>query len=299
MRLFDVLKSLIGERDVAVGSQEGFASSADSNGVNFYLPVQTFKALQEGKGNALQKIQLIVLNMLSEQGIAEHTANGFHIGAEDIAGMDNEQADILRLPRRFTGRFQTSISGRTGNSSFRVGLAVEVAEGLTPFSRKGPYLCLTSTERYWLTPAELMGLMAWEKHESLEPAQRGEAANLRLMAELQTAARSGMRIDLSHFDRLDVVVPENVGVIATRLPDGSLMLCPSLGDGSTPDQLEKRWSQLDMSADGGVLRIDNRVVLLDQARMAGIRNVLPTNESRQIRSPSSSPRLRRFWMLHW
>lgn len=274
MRLFDVLKSLIGERDVAVGSQEGFASSADSNGVNFYLPVQTFKALQEGKGNALQKIQLIVLNMLSEQGIAEHTANGFHIGAEDIAGMDSEQADILRLPRRFTGRFQTSISGRTGNSGFRVGLAVEVAEGLTPFSRKGPYLCLTSTERYWLTPAELMGLMAWEKHESLEPAQRGEAANLRLMAELQTAARSGMRIDLSHFDRLDVVVPENVGVIATRLPDGSLMLCPSLGDGSTPDQLEKRWSQLDMSADGGVLRIDNRVVLLDQAKMDGIRNVL-------------------------
>ena len=81
--------------------------------------------MQEGKGNALQKIQLIVLNMLSEQGIAEHTANGFHIGAEDIAGMDSEQADILRLPRRFMGRFQTSISGRTGNSGFRVGLALK------------------------------------------------------------------------------------------------------------------------------------------------------------------------------
>ncbi|MEE1714581.1 hypothetical protein RIM91_35650, partial [Pseudomonas aeruginosa] len=92
---------------------------------------------------------------------------------------------------------------------------------------------------------------------------RGEAANLRLMAELQTAARIGMRIDLSHFERLDVVVPQNIGVIATRLPDGSLQLCPSLGDGSSADQLEKRWSQLDMTADGGVLRIDNRVLLLD------------------------------------
>ncbi|MBN0308293.1 ATP-dependent helicase, partial [Pseudomonas aeruginosa] len=58
------------------------------------------------------------------------------------------------------------------------------------------------------------------------------------------------------------------------LPDGSLQLCPSLGDGSSADQLEKRWSQLDMTADGGVLRIDNRVLLLDQARMDGIRNVL-------------------------
>jgi len=94
------------------------------------------------------------------------------------------------------------------------------------------------------------------------------------MAELQTAARSGMSIDLSHFERLDVVVPDNIGVIATRMPDGSLQLCPCLGEGSTPDQLQKRWAQIDMSANGGVLRIDNRVVLLDEPRLAGIRNVL-------------------------
>lgn len=274
MRLMDVLRSLIGERDEPLSPLDGFRSSADSNGVNFYLPLPSFKALQTGQGNALEKIQLIVLNMLAEQGIAEPTANGFHIGAEDVTGMDLEQADILRLPRRFPGRFLTSISGRTGNSGFRVGINVEMPDGAAAFSRKGPYLCLTSTESYWLTPAELMGLMAWERHESLAAEQRGEAANLRLMAELQTAARSGMRIDLSHFERLDVVVPDNVGVFATRLPDGSLQLCPSLGDGATPDQLEKRWAQLDMSADGGVLRIDNRVVLLDQARMDGIRNVL-------------------------
>ncbi len=274
MRLMDVLRSLIGERDEPLSPLDGFRSSADSNGVNFYLPLSSFKALQTGQGNALEKIQLIVLNMLAEQGIAESTANGFHIGAEDVAGMDLEQADILRLPRRFPGRFLTSISGRTGNSGFRVGLSVEMPDGAAAFSRKGPYLCLTSTESYWLTPAELMGLMAWERHEALAAEQRGEAANLRLMAELQTAARSGMRIDLSHFERLDVVVPDNVGVFATRLPDGSLQLCPSLGDGATPDQLEKRWAQLDMSADGGVLRIDNRVVLLDQVRMDGIRNVL-------------------------
>ncbi|MGQ9951336.1 DEAD/DEAH box helicase [Pseudomonas aeruginosa] len=274
MLLLDFLKSFIGERDVALSTLDGFLASPDSNGVNFYLPVQSFKALQEGRGNALQKIQLIALNMLAEQGIAESTANGFHIGAEDVAGMDLEQADILRLPRRFPGRFLTSITGRTGNSSFRVGVTVEMSEGVAPFNRKGPYLYLTSTECYWLTPAELMGLMAWERHVSLAPEQRGEAANLRLMAELQTAARSGMRIDLSHFERLDVVVPDNVGVTATRLPDGSLMLCPSLGDGSTPDQLEKRWAQLELNGEGGVLRIDNRVVLLDQARMAGIREVL-------------------------
>lgn len=274
MGLMDIFRSLIGERDGALSTQQGFQSQPDSNGLNFFMPMPAFQALQTGQGSALAKVQLIVFNMLAEQGIAETTANGFHIGAEDVSGMDLEQAEILRLPRRLPGRFLTSISGRTGNSGFRVAITLEMPDGAASFTRKGPYLFLTSSECYWLTPAEMMGLKAWERHEALLPEQRGEAANLRLMAELQTAARSGMRIDLSHFERLDVVVPENIGVIATRLPDGSLQLCPSLGDGSTADQLEKRWSQLDMTADGGVLRIDNRVLLLDQARMEGIRNVL-------------------------
>lgn len=276
MRLMNILRSLIGEGETQLAPLEGFRATADSSGVNFYLPQDAFKALQAGTGNALQKIQLIAFNMLLEQGVAEPTANGFHISAEDVAGMDLEQADILRLPRHFNGRFVSDISGRTGSSSFRVGLLVQMPGDSSPipFQRKGPYLSLTSTEQYRLTPAELMGLQAWEKHQALAPESRGESANLRLMAELQTAARSGMPVDLSHFERLDVVLPPNIGVTASRLPDGSLLLCPSLGDGSSSDQLEKRWSQLEMSADGGVMRIDNRVVLLDQRKMEGIRNVL-------------------------
>lgn len=276
MRLLNILRSLIGEAGTELAPLDGFRAMADSNGVNFYLPQLEFTALQSGTGNALQKIQLIVLNMLLEQGVAEPTANGFHVSAEDVSGMDLEQADILRLPRRFNGRFIASITGRTGQSGFQVALMVQMPGESSPvsFQRKGPYLYLTDSEHYRLTPAELMGLQACEAHQSLAPESRGEAANLRLMAELQTAARSGMAVDLGHFERLDVVVPESIGVIATRLPDGSLSLCPSLGDGSSADQLEKRWSQLEMSADGGVLRIDNRIVLLDKEKMEGIRNVL-------------------------
>ena len=274
MGLADIFKSLLGEGRATLSTQQGFVHAADSDGVNFYLDKTAHGALLEGKGNSLQKVQMIVLRMLQEQGLAEPLANGFHVAAEDVAGMDEEQAEILRLPRRFNMNFTSKISGRTGNSGFHVDLAVLSGSTEAPFTRKGPLLFLTSTESYRLTPAELMGLMAWERHQNLLPQQRGEAANLRMMAELQTAARSGMRVDLSHFDRLDVVVPENIGVIATRLPDGSLMLSPSLGDGSTPDQLEKRWSQLDIGADGGVLRIDNRVVLLDPQKMAAIREVL-------------------------
>jgi SNF2 family DNA or RNA helicase len=91
---------------------------------------------------------------------------------------------------------------------------------------------------------------------------------------LQTAQRSGMKLDLSNFKTLDVVVPDDIGVIATKLPDGSLELCPSLGDGSTPDQLNTRWSQLDLNRAGGVLRVENRMVLLEPEKMAAIREVL-------------------------
>ncbi|MFM5059445.1 DEAD/DEAH box helicase [Aeromonas caviae] len=274
MRLVEFLRSFIGDTDNAINNQLGFHSQPDSSGLNFFLPASELKSLQVGQGNTRQKVQLICLNMLAEQGVAETTANGFHIEAEDITGMDGEQAEILDLPPRFPGQFVSTIHGRTGNSGFRVAITASMPEGETPFTRKGPFLYLGSQECYWLTPAELMGLMAWEQHETLTAELRGETANLRLMAELQTAARSGMRIDLSHFERLDVVVPDNIGIIATRMPDGSLQLCPCLGEGSTPDQLQKRWAQIDMSANGGVLRIDNRVVLLDEPRLAGIRNVL-------------------------
>ena len=274
MAFLDMIKGLLGGPEESLAQLDGFQFQADSEGLNFYVHKATFDALLGGGGNTLQKIQLITLRMLEEQGFAEVLPNGFHVLATDLAGLDDEQAEVLRLPGRFPGEFATRIQGRTAHSGFRLVLSARLKDGEAPFTRKGPLLRLSSTEVYRLTPAELMGLEAWERHQTLAPEARNEAANLRLMAELQTAARSGMRIDLSHFDRLEVVVPDNIGVTATRLPDGSLMLCPSLGEGSTPDQLEKRWSQLDMSADGGVLRIDNRVVLLEAKKMAAIREVL-------------------------
>lgn len=272
--LRDFFKNLIGERKSDISSDQGFSCLNDTGGINMYLPNDELSQSRLGKGNALQKIQLIVLNMLREQGVAVPIANGFRISAESVAGLDDEQAELLRLPGRYGGEFSTRISGRSGSSGFRVGLLARINNEEAPFSRKGAFMSLGGAEVYRLTPAELFGLTAWGHHESLPPDERGEAENLRLMAMLQTSARSGMRIDLNHFDRLDVVVPENIGVIATRMPDGSLMLCPSLGDGSSPEQLEKRWAQLDLGADGGVLRVDNRIVLLDDRKIVAINEVL-------------------------
>ena len=57
---------------------------------------------------------MIVLNMLAEQGLAEPTANGFHIASEDVSGMDSEQADILSLPKRLKVIFNPRSVGALG-----------------------------------------------------------------------------------------------------------------------------------------------------------------------------------------
>ena len=274
MRLLDVLKSLLGDDPKALDDLVGFEAIPDSDGLSFCLERASFERLKAGAGNGVQRMQMVVLRMLQEQGAAEAIANGFRLPADVVVALDEEQRSLLRLPRTFPGRFLSKISGRTGNSGFRVQLSLRLDDGEAPISLKGPFLDLGGGELYLLTPAELLGLQAWRKHCELPPEARGEAANLRLMAALQTAARSGMDIDLGHFEALDVVTPEGIGVVATRLPDGSLQLCPSLGEGSTPEQLERRWAQLDMNAEGGVLRVDNRIVLLDAKRLEAVKEVL-------------------------
>jgi len=274
MRLLDVLKNLLGSEAQSLEGLSGFEAFPDSDGLSFCLDRTTFERLKHGEGNGLQRMQMVVLQMLQEQGAAEPIANGFRLPADAAAALDEEQRSLLKLPPRFSGEFRSEISGRSGNSGFRVRLSLQLADGEAPVELKGPLLNLGGGERYLLTPAELLGLNAWQKHCELPPEERGEGANLRLMAALQTAARSGMAIDLSHFDKIDVVVPDSIGVVATRLPDGSLQLCPSLGEGSTPEQLERRWTQLDLSKEGGVLRVENRIVLLDPKRLDAVKEVL-------------------------
>lgn len=274
MGLFDLLRSMVSGEKENVSQQAGFELRADSSGVLFFIEPTKFDELKHGQGPAFQKMQLIALRMLEEQGYAEPMANGFHIGAENIAGLDDEQAEVLSLPPRFPGSFHAEINGRSGNSGFRVNVTAMIDGQSAPFSRKGPFLNLTSTETYRLTSPELFALEAWEHHQNLPPDDRGEGANLRLMAELQAAQRNGMNLDLGHFQKLDVVVPEGIGVVATKMPDGSLFLSPSLGDGSTPEELGKRWDQLDFDKDtGGALRIGKRVVLLEPEKVAAVKEV--------------------------
>jgi SNF2 family DNA or RNA helicase len=272
-RLKSTLSSLIFGEKYKFHVGDELKKHADSTGLILFAEPAVMKQLRLGQGDPTQLMQTIVLQMLQEQGAADELPNGYRLTSDVVASLDEDQADILQLPPLFKGTFKTRITGHTRKPSFSVQIDAVLDGEEYPFQRKGAYISL-GEKFYRLTLAELIALQALDNHQALPPESRNESENLRLMALLQTAQRSGMKLDLSNFKTLDVVEPDGIGVIATKLPDGSLELCPSLGDGSTPDQLDTRWSQLDLNREGGVLRVENRMVLLEPEKMAAIREVL-------------------------
>lgn len=112
MAFVDVIKGLLGKTGEELAAQPGFDFQADSHGLNFYLPKAAFVALQEGRGSTLQKVQLITLRMLEEQGLANPLPNGFMVLEADLAGLEAEQADLLRLPPRSPGLQNNNVAKR-------------------------------------------------------------------------------------------------------------------------------------------------------------------------------------------
>ncbi|MGE6776469.1 DEAD/DEAH box helicase [Vreelandella titanicae] len=291
--LKDLFNSLMFGRQATGIDGEPLQTQVDSSGLLFFASPQTIAELKAGKGSPIALLQMVVLQMLLEQGDAESLPNGYLVSSRVAAALDDEQADLLNLPGRFTHGFVANVKGHTRNPGFRVQLFASIDGQEYPILIKGPYLYVGQSQPYRLNPAELSAFSALAVHSSLSPDETGEAANLRLIAQLQAARRSGMDLALGAFSNLDVVVPEGIGVVATRMPDGSLELCPSLGDGSTPDQLDKRWTQLDLTRDGGVLRVEERLVLLEPEKIAAVREVLgsrliPANKVEEfIKTPSA------------
>jgi SNF2 family DNA or RNA helicase len=274
MKLTDVIALLLGSTKDDLASQKGFDVREDSTGVLLFMAPAQYNELKNGQGTGLAQVQLITLRMLEEQSLADSIPNGYRLTSDTVARLEDDQAELLRLGSRFPGTFTTDTKGRTGHPAFRVDIHAVVDGRPTPYKLKGPYLSLSGTEKYRLTAPELLAFSGLERHQQLTADDRSENANLQLIAELQLAKRSGMAIDLRHFDKLEVEKPEHVGVTATRLPDGSLQLSPSLGEGTTPDQLAKRWTQLDLDSDSGVLRVGNRIVLLEEEKIKAVREVL-------------------------
>ncbi|WP_176502652.1 DEAD/DEAH box helicase [Cobetia sp. 5-11-6-3] len=280
-KLRKILRSILPDEGDHQGGAERFELTFDDDGVKLYLDKHEFETFLSGKGSPNLNLQGVVLRMLEEQGLATRFPNGFSLDTLVAASLDNEQIEILELPPQFKGEFTASIKGHSNNKGFSVKVYPVFNGNQVPCRIKGALMEVGPDNRYLLVHSQLIAFQALEKHSMLPENLKESSDNLRLLASLQMAKRSGMNVDLSHFERINVEKAEEIGVIAKQLPDGSLELFPSVGDGL--DEIENRLGQLDINSDDGVIRIKNKVVILDEERMSGVREVM---NNRRIPSES-------------
>lgn len=271
-KLRKILSSFLPDGDDHQGGAESFDIIFDDDGVKLYLDKHEFETFLSGNGSPNLNLQGIVLRMLEEQGLATRFPNGFSLDTLVAASLDNEQIEILELPSQFKGEFTASIKGHSNNKGFSVKVYPVFNGDQVPCRIKGALMEVGPNNRYLLDHPQLIAFQALEKHSMLPENLKESSDNLRLLASLQIAKRSGMNVDLSHFERINVEKAEEIGVLAKQLSDGSLELFPSVGEGL--DEIENRLGQLDINSDGGVIRIKNKVVILDEERMSGVREVM-------------------------
>src|SRR5690606_9469948 len=111
---------------------------------------------------------------------------------------------------------------------------------------------------------------------------RTEAANARLIATLHAARDDANRagepfaIDLHHFNSWTTAVPEDVSLSVEQRADGSLSIAPNLNVGLDPSAVASRMHQIGGDATEGVLRVGKTLVVLDEKRIAAVRDVMQT-----------------------
>jgi SNF2 family DNA or RNA helicase len=272
MSLVSLIKGLLPKNKNSHLADERYSLVYDSYGVNFATDEASFHCLNKGEGGGSQLIQHVVLKMLQERDIAQPIPNGFRLDSEQACLLDPEDTDVLGLPPFFNNDFDVDIQGRTTKSNFSLQLFAKFEQQKYPVKRKGPILFFSEQTQYLMTPEQLNAVLAVEKHSSLTPDDRTELNNVLAVAKLQQAVKDGLKLDLKHFDKFDLVQPEQITVTANQQVDGSLELSPSFGDGSSSEDLQNRLAQL--QGDGQVMRIKDRIVLLTDDKKQAVKEVL-------------------------
>lgn len=268
-----MLKSLIKKLSK---EKESFLIEASQEGLTFSLDEKTQKRCRSGEASSWLMHQKVALSMLDEEGVACKTGEDFLIPTEYAVSLDKDTAKLLNLPKPYSGRFEISVSGKSTSNEFSIRIIPIFPDGTKAphFTLLGPYLSFGERERYLLSSDQFLVVSSVETHSNLPSEEKTENRNLNLVATLQQAKKQGVDLDLSHFNDLEIIVPETVGVSAYEQSDGSLMLCPTFGTGDDPNFIEKRIGQLDSNQPVGSLRAGKRIICLDEERMSAAAEVL-------------------------
>jgi SNF2 family DNA or RNA helicase len=225
-------------------------------------------------------MQLAYLKGMEEQSKAKRNGNGFTILSADAVELGEDFITLFDFDEFYTGKYQARFEGNTGKASFSAAIDLVMADGsiVQKYSLHGPFLKLSDNEIYSLQPFEWRALKTFQTYQNLPPEKHGEYENNWLIFQLQIAKKSGMDIDLAHFNNLEILSPDTVGVSVESLPSGDLILSPSFGSGVNIDDITARLGQISGSSDQCIFRVKDKFVLLDQKRLEATTEILTNNK---------------------
>lgn len=272
MKLSDLF-SRLKQGDSSQPSVEWHLDPAE--GIDFFLP-DALGAAPSGSRDGLEAavLQSAILRSAEEQGLAQKNHSGFTIFTDDFVRFEDDFYEFFDFPELFTGAVEVSFAGNTTQAVFAARPTIIMADGerVASFSLKGPFLSLGETEKYRLSAPMFDALKALQSHSALEPAERSEYNNGRLIFELKHAQTQGVDLELAHFEQFEVIDPEAIGIHAQYEEDGALTLTPTF-DGVDVRETETRWGQLN-AENGSSLRVKNKLILLKDEAADAVSEVL-------------------------
>lgn len=169
MNFSTFIQKLVGK----VPEEELFSWKTTPKGLTFYLDDKLSSQIEQlAFKNKLLSLQLVNLNMLYEQGLAQKTAEGYEIPAAIVATLDQDFRTLFKLPPYFDGRFALETQGITSQPDFDVSLKIFKDYELPGAHLDGPFLKVGNQTYYSLTEAQWTALNAIEKFHTKAPQSR-------------------------------------------------------------------------------------------------------------------------------
>lgn len=269
MSIFPKLARLLGSENNGDTLSE-FTWKISGDGLDFVTP-RGFDAVRTL--SSLASLQAIALRMLLESGLAEESPSEdvfAHVPGDVLCDLGEDDRELLRLPGSWSGGLKLETRSVTSRPDFSMTLRPVPARGAartrTPVVMDGPFLVYEGRQ-YLPSAAQWAAITAVADHAKLSPEERSEEANLLAVRRLQVASEKA-DVDLGHFAGLRVTVPDRVGLAATEVRGGGLVLAPDLED-VDPDALVRL-----PSSTGPVVRVGDRIIVLDETRLAAVREIL-------------------------
>lgn len=252
-------------------SDAKFEIDINNESIDFYCPKYPFDKIKNGTADDFLTAQFVALQMLTEEGNAQAIPNGFIVPHEVIVSLDEDVRELLQLPNRWLGNAKVDIRGTTSNEHFGVSVQLEAPSGrmTTAFERLGCTLSFGDI-KFTLTPQMFDVFSALDAHSS---SAKSETDNLQLLYRLQFAQRAGARLSLSHFDRLNIHVPEKITVEAELDDDGNLILTPNMGQTASHEQIQRVLGQMQTES-GRTLKVGNEIILFNEKNSKAVKEIL-------------------------